>query len=81
MKAGPNESWAKNQAALYLDKIETAFKGLLVNPEIGRERPDVKTGYRSLVIEQHIHFYKVAKKEVHILGIVHGRMDIVNYKL
>lgn len=73
------QSWGAVQADIYLDKIEEAFYGLLENPEIGRERNDVKTGYRSIVIEKHVLFYKIEKSEIHILGIPHSRMDILNY--
>lgn len=73
------QSWGANQADIYLSKIEDAFYALLENPEIGRERSDIKTGYRGIVIEKHILFYKIDKSEIHILGIPHSRMDILNY--
>ena len=73
------QSWGANQADIYLGKIEEAFCGLLENPEIGRERDDVKAEYRSVVIEKHVLFYKINKSEIHILGIPHSRMDILNY--
>lgn len=73
------QSWGANQADIYLGKIEESFYSLLENPEIGRERNDVKTGYRSIVIEKHVLFYKVEGAEIYILGIPHSRMDILNY--
>ena len=73
------QSWGATQADIYLRKIEEAFCGLLENPEIGRERNDVKAEYRSIVIEKHVLFYKINKSEIHILGIPHSRMDILNY--
>ncbi|MBK6897664.1 MAG: type II toxin-antitoxin system RelE/ParE family toxin [Alphaproteobacteria bacterium] len=73
------QSWGSTQADDYLSKIEEAFYSLLENPEIGRERNDVKAGYRSLVIDKHVLFYKIVKSEILILGIPHGRMDILKY--
>lgn len=73
------QSWGAPQADIYLGKIEDAFYSLLENPEIGRERNDIKTGYRSIMIEKHVLFYKIEKSEIYILGIPHGRMDILNY--
>jgi toxin ParE1/3/4 len=73
------ENHGPSQAGKYLSKIEHAFKGLLDNPEMGRERSDVRSGYRSLAIEKHVCFYKITKAEIQILGVVHGRMDILNY--
>ena len=75
------QSWGRVQADTYLDKIELAFNQLLDNPKIGRERPDIKDGYRCLNIEKHILFYKIAKTEIHILGVLHSRMDIANHLL
>lgn len=73
------QSWGAIQADVYLKKFEDALYVLLENSEIGRERNDVKAGYRSLVIEKHVLFYKIEKSEIHILGVPHGRMDILNY--
>lgn len=73
------QSWGADQADTYLGRIEGVFCRLLDNPEIGRERNDVKTGYRSIVIEKHVLFYKIEKSEIHTLGIPHSRMDILNY--
>lgn len=72
------QSWGKAQADIYLDKIELAFNQLLDNPQIGRDRSDVKEGYRCLNIEKHVLFYKIVKTEIHILGVLHSRMDVIN---
>lgn len=72
------QSWGKAQADTYLDKIEQSFNQLLDNPQMGRERSDVKDGYRCLNIEKHVLFYKMVKTEIHILGVLHSRMDAVN---
>ena len=72
------QSWRKVQADTYLEKIEQSFNQLLDNPQIGRERSDIKEGYRCLNIEKHVLFYKLSKNEIHILGVLHSRMDIVN---
>ena len=70
------ETYGEKQAAKYLSVIEDGINQLLDNPEIGRLRDDVKSGYRALNIEKHIIFYKIKITEIHILGVVHGRMDI-----
>lgn len=66
----------KTQAQKYLSLLEDGINQLLDNPEIGRARDDVKSGYRSLNVEKHIIFYKIQKTDIHILGVIHGRMDI-----
>jgi len=71
-------TYSEKQAQKYLSAIEAGINQLLDNPEIGRSRDDVKSGYRSLNIEKHIMFYIIKKSEIHILGVIHGRMDITS---
>lgn len=72
-------SWGDKRTDIYMRKVEEAFFKLLDNPELGRERSAVKAGYRSMVIEKHVLFYRLEGEEIRILGIPHGRMDIYNY--
>lgn len=73
------QTYGKKQAIKYLDKIESAFNMLRANPEIGRERPDIKAGYHSLTTEKHVCFYKITESGIYILGLLHGRMDVLNH--
>lgn len=75
------QSWGRAQADAYLDKIEKAFHQLLEHPKIGKVRPDIKQSYRCLYIEKHVLFYKIVKTDIHILGIVRSRMDVMNQLL
>lgn len=69
-------TWGEAQATLYLAQIEKGFLELLDNPYIGKARPDIKNGYRALLIEKHIVFYVITDAYIDILGIPHARMDI-----
>ena len=71
-------AYGEKQTQKCLSLIEESINQLLDNPEIGRNRDDVKSGYRSLNIEKHTIFYIIKKTEIHILGVVHGRMDITS---
>ena len=71
-------SWSKAQADSYLDKIEACIHQLAENPNLGRPRPEIRANYRSLTKESHTVFYKISTRDIHILGIVHNRMDITN---
>lgn len=73
------ETWSRKQAETYLSVIKNSFIKLLDNPEIGRERPDIQHGFRSLNVGRHIIFYTIKDLEIHVLGVLHGRMDIINY--
>lgn len=72
-------SYTDNQAAKYIRKIEAALNGLRENPELGRARNDIKAGYRSLLVEKHVLFYKIEGVQIQILGVLHCRMDVMNY--
>tara|TARA_B100001146_G_C16166781_1_gene428229 strand:+ start:631 stop:933 length:303 start_codon:yes stop_codon:yes gene_type:complete len=71
-------TYGDDQTKKYLSLLEDGINQLLDNSEIGRNRDDVKLGYRSLNIEKHIIFYKIKKTDIHILGVIHSRMDVTN---
>ncbi len=67
----------------YLDKIETAINRLRDFPESGsipRYSILKKQGYRVLIVERHLLFYKLNKKDklVIIYAIVDGRQEYRN---
>ena len=73
---------ADNQkAALNLaDKIENSLKSLSLNPKLGRiprESEIRKLGYRYLIVQNYLIFYKVENKSILIHRILHGAR---NYK-
>jgi len=59
----------------YMDEFEKAFYLLLDNPSLGKSRADIKPGYRSLVIEKHVVFYRITEQTLDVLRILHGNMD------
>lgn len=65
----------------YLDKIETAVNQLQDFPTIG-SLPHYsalkKQGYRVLIVERHLIFYKVAELTVTLYAIVDGRREYLN---
>ena len=69
-------NWGQKQSDDYLDEFEKAFHLLLDNPGLGKSRADIKPGYRSLPIEKHIIFYRIAEQSLEILRILHSSMDM-----
>ena len=72
-----------NIALGYLDKIETAINRLQELPESGsipRYSILKKQGYRVIIVERHLVFYKIneAEKVVVIYAIVDGRREYRN---
>lgn len=78
-----DDSGSIDVALNYLDKIETAIKRLEDFPNSGSiPRYSVlrKQGYRVLIVERHLVFYKVNDKEhvVTIYAVLDGRREYKN---
>ena len=78
-----DDSGSVDIALGYLDKIETAVNRLQEFPESGsipRYSILKKQGYRVLIVERHLVFYKINEKDkiVVIYAIVDGRREYLN---
>jgi toxin ParE1/3/4 len=63
------------------DRIVTRCRMLEQHPEMGRARPDVGAGARSIVIDRWIAFYRVLDDRTQVVRIVDGRRDLTDLKL
>ena len=70
------EQWGVEQAERYLQGFFSCFEELAANPRLGRERNDVKAGYRSFPQGRHLVFYVIAPEGVEVIGIVHQGADV-----
>jgi len=68
-----------NQAIKYLLNFESVFNSLLINPQIGRKRNEIKIGLYSIVEKEHVIFYRILKNHIRIVRVLHGSKDILNY--
>lgn len=64
-------NWGENQFQKYAKRIDDGFKLISDNPQIGKARFE----YYSLMIEQHIIFYKINDAEISVVRILHKKMD------
>ena len=71
-----NEIWGRSQADKYLQLLEKGFVMLLHHPKLGRTRDEIRRGYRSLPIENHVIFYRIGDNDIEIVRILHQRMEI-----
>ena len=69
------ETWGKDQADSYIHDLDSGFRALAVNPKKGRPCDDIREGYRKHFVGKHIIFYRMAKKGIEIVRILHQRMD------
>ncbi len=68
-----------NQAVTYLLALKNTFNRLLENPNICRERVEIKDEIFSIVEKEHIIFYSIQKDSIFIVRVLHGRRDIPNF--
>ena len=71
--------WGKKQRDRYLRNLDKRFSWLAGNPNLGKQRPDIKQGYYCYLQGSHLIFYMLNETEIEIIGIPHKAMDIINY--
>jgi toxin ParE1/3/4 len=71
--------WGKAQSDSYLTALEDQFWSLTEQPLMGVERPELLAHTRSLPVQSHILFYRVASNKVEIMRVLHGRQDPLLY--
>jgi toxin ParE1/3/4 len=59
-----------------IQSIDRKLRNLAAFPFIGRERPHLARGIRSLVVGNYLIFYRVQSSHIGIARIIDGRMDI-----
>ncbi|MGB5614461.1 MAG: type II toxin-antitoxin system RelE/ParE family toxin [Sedimenticolaceae bacterium] len=70
------EQWGVEQAERYLKSLFACFEDLAENPQLGRQRDEVKAGYRSFPQGRHVVFYLVVPAGIEVMGIVHQSADV-----
>lgn len=70
------ERWGLVQLEGYMNALADRFEWLAENPNAGRERNDVQSGYRSYPEGNHIIFYIIQEESIAIIGVPHQSMDI-----
>lgn len=69
-------TWDEQQWARYQSALHRAFQAISDNPAIGRARDELRPGYRSYSVEQHVILYRVTRDAVMVVQIIAGRRDI-----
>ena len=70
------EQWGVEQAERYLKSLFACLNDLAENPQLGRQRDEVKAGYRSFPQGRHVVFYLVVPAGIEVIGIVHQSGDV-----
>jgi len=71
--------WNFEQADYYIRGFFKRFEWLAENPQLGKHRADVHTGYYSYPEGKHNIFYVISENTIEIIGIIHERIDAPRY--
>lgn len=65
-----------SQVLAYLIKLRDQFELLTTNPEIAKQRNEIKLGLYSLPCSSHIIFYRILENHIRIVRVLHGSRDL-----
>ena len=74
-----DQEFGMNQAIEYLNELERIFERLVENPELGRNRNEIKKGLRSFPKAEHIIFYRILSGHIRIVRVLHGNRDLPKF--
>ncbi len=73
------ENWGIKQRDFYLEQFDVAFKIISKSPKQGQKCDEIIDGYYKFIVGKHLVFYRFfSAKEIQIVRILHGNMDISN---
>lgn len=71
-----NLHFGEKQAVAYLMDLEAVFNQLILEPEIGRKRKEIKEGLFSITQQKHVIFYRILEDCIRVVRVLHGRKDL-----
>lgn len=67
-------------ATQYVSSFDECFNSISLNPNIGRNRDEIRIGLRSLPKGAHIVFYRIIKNStIRVVRILHSARDVPNF--
>lgn len=73
------ENFGVDQADKYFDELESAMKTIQDNPLIGVSCDYIRAGYRQFKVNEHYIFYRITKKTINIVRVLHDSMQTRNH--
>lgn len=64
------------QAKKYLEGLQEYFDALTKNPDMSKQRDEIKAGLYSLPHVSHVIFYRILPDRIRVVRVLHGRNDI-----
>ena len=71
--------WGRKQRDKYLRDIDSCLYSLAGEPELGRQRSELRKGCYSYSVGKHVIFYAHDAEARYVLAVLHERMDFERY--
>ncbi len=69
-------TWSEIQADKYYFQIKACCNEISKRPFLGKPYEEISSGLCGVIVGKHIVFHQLLDSEIHILRILHNRMDI-----
>ena len=69
-------AWGRNRANDYYDQITARLNEVAEFPDIGPNRPEISDDAQTLLVNKHILLYEASADQIHVLRVLHVRMDL-----
>lgn len=71
--------WGKPRSDDYLTSLKETLWSLLKHPEKGKTRPEFPGEIRSLPASSHVIFYRIQRKQLEIIRVLHVRQEVIRH--
>lgn len=69
------DQFGESQADRYLDSLVEVMESCADSPARGRDRSEIRDGYRSVLVGRHVVFYQFDDAQLVVQRVLHGSMD------
>lgn len=73
------EQWSFKQANRYQNNLLDMAQFLAEHPELGKDRSEIKSGYKSYTVGSHILFFWENDDILRVIRVLHKRMDYMRH--
>ena len=73
------ERWGEPQADLYLRQLDAGIRSLLDFTNLGESCEHVRAGYRRLLVNRHLVFYRYVESHIEVVRVLHQSMDVPHH--
>ena len=69
------DNFGERQKKRYLKMLRERMRTAAKNPEKGKVRDDIKTGYYCIQVEKHNIYYRIRNSHIEIIDVLHQSME------